>query len=272
MSTCSRCGSETVPGSTASMLCPACLLRLGLEGRDSPAGLDMTGLRVIAPVGRGPDAMVYLGQLAGGEPPLVTLKLYDQPLDAPRFITRVQGLVEQLQSCEVAPALTILDAGSVGPTRAFAVSRYVPGVTVDAYFRGVGRRRRDALSLLARVSRLVSQLHRAGIAHGAIKSSNVVVTQTAAGAEPVLLDAGLRFALESSRLARSRSASQVSTRPESDRRSDIAGLRMLAADVFASRGGPDDATELIQALARREFESASDLADQAAALASRASS
>ena len=87
----------------------------------------------------------------------------------------------------------------------------------------------------------------------------------------MLLDAGLRIALESSRAGFTSSPTASRLRAP-DRRSDIAGLRRLAADLFASRRGAYGAPELIQALARREFETASELAEEAAALAAQASS
>lgn len=272
MSTCSRCGADAGSGSKASALCPACLLRLGLEAADSAAGLDVTGLRVIAPVGRGPDATVYLAQAMRGERRLVTVKLYNERVDAPRFVSRVRDLAFRIQACDAAASLTILDAGSLETSRVFVVARYVPGTSLDAYFRATARRRHDALSLVARVCGLVSRIHRAGIVHGGIKPSNVIVTPAPEGPEPMLLDAGLRSALEFSRRAGLLPDSQDPARPGADYRTDIAGLRALATDLFAYRPVADDAAELMETLARREFETASELAEEAAALASRASS
>lgn len=268
MSTCSRCGADAAPGSEASALCPACLLRLGLEATDSAAGLDVTGLRVIAPVGRGPEATVYLAQAMRGEHRLVTVKLYDERVDAPRFVSRVRDLASRIQACDAAASLTILDAGSLETSRVFVVARYVPGTSLDAYFRATARRRPDALSLLARVCRLVSRIHRGGIVHGGIKPSNVIVTPAPEGPEPMLLDAGLRSALEFSRRL---APLPDSPHPGADYRTDIAGLRALATDLLACRPAADDAAELMQTLARREFETASELAEEAAALASRPS-
>ena len=140
---------------------------------------------------------------------------------------------------------------------------------IDAYFEGPDRKGAEALPLLARVCRLVSQLHAAGIVHGAIKAANIIVAAAPNGAEPMLLDAGVRNAFESS-LAGFASTAGAPRLRAPDRRGDIAGLRALAADLFAGRRADGGAPDLIQALARREFETASELAEEAAALASRA--
>jgi hypothetical protein len=56
-----------------------------------------------------------------------------------------------------------------------------------------------------------------------------------------------------------------------DRRSDIAALRRLAAELFASHRALKKWRESILALGEREYDTASDLAEDAAALASRGS-
>jgi serine/threonine protein kinase len=257
-------------GLEPSMPCPACLLRLGLDS-DSPDGLDIgADLRLLAPIGRGPHATVYLARTRDVEPSFVTIKLFDAPVDASRFVARVRDLVTRVEGCAAAQNVTILGAGIAETSRAFVVARYVPGTAVGAYCQQVGRREQDALRLFARLCRLVSQLHHAGIVHGAIKPSNVIIVPAPGGAQPVLLDAGLRVALESSRVG----FTSIARDPRlvlPDRRSDIAALRKLAVDLFASRRGPGEGGGLLRALATHEFETASKLAEEADALAGRPS-
>lgn len=271
MTTCSRCGADNPSGAGASILCPACLLRLGL---DAPEGLEeldvMAGFRVLAPIGCGPEATVYLARTRDDDAGLVTVKLFDSPVDPSRFVARVRELVTRMEGCAAAPHLTIPNAGIVDASHVFVAARYVPGTALGAYCRDVARREQDALLLFAHLCRLVAQLHRAGIVHAAIKPSNVIVVPAAKRAEPVLLDTGVRAALDASRVGfASMSRGAVLRMP--DRRGDLAGLRKLAADLFAGRRGSEHGPELIQALARREFETASELAEEAAALAGLAS-
>lgn len=268
MTVCSHCGAETVAGSEPSTPCPACLLRLGLDS-DGPVGLDIgADFRLLAPIGRGPEATVYLARTRGDEPRFVTVKLFDRPVDASRFLARVRELVTRIESCAAAPNVTLLNAGVFETSRVFVVARFVPGTAVGTYLGNVARREQDALRLFAHLCRLVSDLHHSGIIHGAIKPSNVIVVPSPRGPEPVLLDTGLSVALAASRVG----LTSISRGPRlrlSDRRSDIAGLRKIAAELFASGRAPDGGAELIQILARGEFETASELAQEAAALASR---
>ena len=271
MAICSRCGPDAVSSAGEAGLCPACLLRLGLDTAEDDDAFDLAdGLRVLAPIGRGPGATVYLAKATRGDRRFVTIKLFEAPVHVSRFTARVRDLITRIETCEAAPNLTVLDAGILEPSRGYVVARYVSGMPIDAYVKGPARRRADALPLLARVCRLISQLHAAGIVHGAIKAPNIIVSADPEGAEPMLLDAGLRNAFESS-LAGFGSPPHTPRVRAPDRRSDLAGLRALAADLVADRHPAESASELIQALARREFETASELAEEAAALASRAS-
>jgi serine/threonine protein kinase len=189
----------------------------------------------------------------------------DEKLDVPRFITRVRELAERISACTSVASLTIPEAGAIDESQAFVLARYVPGMPAAAYFHTEAAQRPDRLSVIAHLCRLVSDIHRSGIVHGAIKSSNVIVTRGAQGHTPVLLDAGLASAIESSR------SGNTPTGHDPARHHDIAALRQLVAELFISHRALQDLQESIVALRNREYDTASDLAEDAAALASRGS-
>ena len=271
MKTCPSCGRERILSSNGH-LCPACLLQLGLDAaRNEPAHSQVAGrFRLVAPIGRGPRATVYLAQAGHAHRGFVTVKLFHERLDVDRFVAHVHELAARIGSSPRVASLTIPEAGPIDESHAFVVARYVPGMPASAYFRGEAGERADRLSVIANLCRLVSDMHRSGIVHGAIKSANVIVTGSPEGPAPVLLDAGLGQALESSRAHRTSTGLEPAPRL-SDRRSDIAALRRLAADLFASHRALKQWRESILALGEREYDTASDLAEDAAALASRGS-
>ena len=269
MTVCASCGGEAVSSLADRSLCPACLLRLGLDTADSAYHDSLAQFRLIAPVGRGPHATVYLAEVPMGQPRFITVKLFHQPLDAPRFIAHVRELAARLQTSAVASSLTILDASSVNGSMVFVIARYVPGTSIDAYCRSSAGRHSGRMSLVARLCRLVSDMHHSNIVHGSIKASNVIVTPGKHGPVPVLLDAGLGLAMESARsTARTTWNSPPPAPSMPDRRDDLVALRRLVVDLL-NRDDLADARGSIQALMTRSYESASELAADAAALADR---
>jgi serine/threonine protein kinase len=268
MKKCPSCGAISISSATGN-LCPACLLRLGLETTgDESADREIAGrFRLLAPIGRGPHATVYLAQTGQAPRGFITVKLVHQPLDVDHFIAQVRELAARIMSCARVASLTFPEAGAIDDSHAFVVARYVPGMPADSYFRSESGQRADRLSVIAGLCRLVSDIHRSGIVHGAIKSSNVIVTSGPDGPAPVLLDAGLGPAIESSRPGST--SIERDSRHMPDRRNDIASLRRLTADLFASHRALRGWQESIAALGEREYETASDLAEDAAALASR---
>jgi len=255
MSRCISCGREL--STRLGGLCAACLLRSALEADVAP-GLKSPKARVIAPIGRGPHATVYLAQGPKGHQDLMTLKVFEEQLDSSTFIAHIEALIRKLRTFPAAASVTIVEGGQTENGTVWVLARYVPGASIDAFCRLSGSGNFDRRTLVARLCLLVSEMHRVDIVHGSIKPSNVIVTAGSDGPEVVLLDTGLQLALETAR-----SIADAGTQERDDvpnRRRDLLALHALVVDLL---GGGDlgAAPESIRALARRRYASASELAE-----------
>jgi serine/threonine protein kinase len=201
MHTCRACGAELARDHSAEPICPACLLRLGIDQDDlDEGGAGTASIRVIGPLGRGPHGTVYLGSRAPGAPRFVTIKVVDARLETDRFAVQIEALTIRLRDAAVQGVVPILESGLTAGGKPYVVSSFVIGSSLEPY---VARTRRNADRLRAvadRLSALVSGLHRSGVVHGSIKSSNVIVTDSPQGPVPVLLDTGVVPAIESARV------------------------------------------------------------------------
>ena len=274
MTACPSCGRDAAQSIAAEPLCPTCLLLLGLEaGHQDTADRDLAArFRLIAPIGRGPDATVYLAQPVRDPNRFVTLKLFEQPLDVGCFIRQVGELAAKIGACERTSSLTLPQAGATSTSRAFVSARYVTGIPAATFFRAKAGDTTARLRVTTELCRLVSDIHDADIVHGAIKASNIIVAAGIGGPTPVLLDTGLRPALDAAQIASPGRLSARLGRVAVGRRSDIGALRRLVIELLtADRQLAELRTEIL-ALGRREYATAAELADDTDDIASRTTS
>jgi serine/threonine-protein kinase len=127
---------------------------------------------------------------------LFRFKLIEVPTDVERFQARIRSLIDVLPSVRTTGCARIIEAGTTPAGLPFVVGDYVPGPSLLDYVAN----RRPALSdrsqLAGRLCGVVADLHRHGIAHGALKSGNVVVTESDDGPSATLLDVGVVPAME----------------------------------------------------------------------------
>jgi hypothetical protein len=230
MDTCRCCGAEVIREDPAGSVCPACLLRLAVEtgGADAPLSESETP-RLLGPIGRGPHGTVHLGYRAHDEPRFVTIKLIEERIDVDRFSERIRAVADRLRSATPAAIPVFLEPGVTAGGQAYVLSAFVTGAPVAHY--GAFRRGDPdaALRTAIQVCTLVANLHRAGIVHGSIKSSNVIVSDSREGPVAVLLDTGVGPAIEAARIG-----------PDDelipDVRRDVLGLEMLVIELLDRAG------------------------------------
>jgi serine/threonine protein kinase len=159
--------------------------------------------RLLGPVGRGPHGTVHLAYQPHDDPRFVTVKLIDSlinaPIDAQRFCEHVRDTSRQLGSLQRAGLPEFLEPGVTADGRVYVVCPYVPGASIVDY---VTTRRSSAAErneLAARLCTLVADLHRHGIVHGSLKSTNVIVTESRTVSFPALLDVAVLPAITHAR-------------------------------------------------------------------------
>ena len=155
-----------------------------MEEAGGLAGLGLSGLRLVR---KGAEAHIFIGEWMGR--PVVVKhrrpKAYrhpelDRALRARRTIREAQALHRAKEAGVPTPLVYLVDRAT-----ATLVMEFVEGDRLKEVLASEGR---GALGLMAELGRLVGLLHRAGIIHGDITTSNVVRT---GDGSLVLLDFGL---------------------------------------------------------------------------------
>lgn len=200
-----RCGAEIARQGAEAVLCPACLIRLALEPNAAEADIHLSSepARLLGPVGRGPHGTVHLAFRPHDDPRFVTVKLIDSAVDAPldvqRFCEQLRGVSRQLSSLPRPGLPEFLEPGVTADGRVYVVAPYVPGASIVDYVTTRRSSASDRIELAARLCSLAADLHRHGIVHGSLKPTNVIVTESRMGPNPVLLDVGVVPAINCSR-------------------------------------------------------------------------
>jgi serine/threonine protein kinase len=229
MNTCTRCGAEIVRNGAAGAVCPACVLRLALESASDapPAAFELELSRLLGPIGRGPHGTTYLGYRRFDEPRFVTIKLIEDRIDVDRFSDGIRRIASRLKSATPLNAPVFLEPGVTTDGHPYVASTFIPGTPIGHYGKRVDTN--EAFGLAIQLCTLVANLHAAGIVHGSIKPSNVIVADSAGGHVPVLLDTGVTPAIIAAQTPAGRELVL-------DVRQDVRALSGLIADLLHRAG------------------------------------
>jgi serine/threonine protein kinase len=239
MTVCS-CGAEIAGQGSEAVLCPACLLRMALEPNafEADPSLSSEPARLLGPVGRGPHGTVHLAFRPDDDPRFVTVKLIDAaigaPIDTEDFCERVRDLSHRLGSLPRGGLPEFLEPGVTADARVYVVAAYVPGPSIGDYLNSGRCSASERVQLAARLCTLVADLHRHGIVHGSIKSTNVIVTESRNGPFPVLLDVGVVPAINQSRPA----GGDSTTGTSDGQRQDVRSLQALLIELLGHPASP----------------------------------
>jgi serine/threonine protein kinase len=151
--------------------------------------------RVIRRLGQGGMGVVYLAQDADGQS--VAVKALHpgmaQEENARRRLAREVDTMHRVRSPYVAEVL----GADLGGDPPYIVTRYVPGLTLDAVISAGGPLTGAALGRLAYgLAQALAAVHAAGVVHRDLKPGNVMITD----GEPVVIDFGIAQLAETTRL------------------------------------------------------------------------
>jgi serine/threonine protein kinase len=151
--------------------------------------------RVIRRLGEGGMGVVYLATDEAGD--LVAIKALHPAMageeNARRRLAREVETMHRVRSCYVAEVI----GADLDGDPPYIVTRYVPGVTLDAVIAASGPLTGTALARLARgLAEALAAVHAAGVVHRDLKPGNVMI----ADGEPVVIDFGIAQVPETTRL------------------------------------------------------------------------
>ena len=184
VATCVQCRRPQTTGAAAEGLCPHCLLEAGL-------GHDYSFVNVL---GQGPHGTVYLAeQQPSGA--LVALKVLAGDTAAD-ILSRLNRQAPMLAAMAHPNAARTLDLAASDDPAPYIATEYIRGSPITGYCERLQIPRAGRQELLALVAALLRCAHEAGVIHGGIKPSNVLVSGRAAAPCVKVTDFGLGLADE----------------------------------------------------------------------------
>jgi serine/threonine protein kinase len=202
---CPRCGAVLPTRGPETTPCTRCLLALGLSegvaGDPPPSSSDdgETGdgsrrvgpYRVVDTVGAGPAGDVHLAEDEGPARRRVALKVVRAAKDAGAALARFEALRPTLARLTHPGLAKVLDAGMTDEGWPCFVMEWVRGVPITEHCDRERLTIPRRLELFLEVCGAIEHAHAAGVCHGSLKPSNVLVTEENGGSRPKVLDLGV---------------------------------------------------------------------------------
>ncbi len=199
---CPSCGLE-LPANADAVMCPACLLRQGMESEaagssDRPEpeatgapneltpfesrpilegpGSRIGPYRLLQKIGEGGMGVVYMAEQEKPVRRRVALKIIKPGMDTGQVIARFEAERQALALMDHQHIAKVLDAGATDTGRPYFVMELVRGVPITEYCDRNQLTPKERLELFVPVCNAIQHAHQKGIIHRDIKPSNVLVT------------------------------------------------------------------------------------------------
>jgi hypothetical protein len=208
---CPRCGGR-LSGLGPGGHCPACLLQLGLAGRDyessASSALPFLGepgdrigrYKLLQEIGEGGAGVVYLAEQEQPVRRRVALKIIKLGMDTRQMVARFEAERQALALMDHPYIAKVFDAGATESGRPYFVMELVSGVKITDYCDQHRCSTRQRLELFTQVCQAVQHAHQKGIIHRDLKPSNVLVTELDGVALPKIIDFGIARSATGQRL------------------------------------------------------------------------
>jgi serine/threonine protein kinase len=188
---CSQCGEPVPTDAPEGIVCPRCLLKIGLaaphyepdaELPTEHAALsnrdpDVIGsYRILDRVGEGGMGVVYVAEQTEPVRRRVALKLIKLGMDTKQVIARFEAERQALALMNHPNVAKVFDAGVTERGSPYFVMEYVPGIPITDYcdLRCLSLPKR--LELFIQLCEAIQHAHQKGIIHRDVKPSNVLVS------------------------------------------------------------------------------------------------
>jgi WD40 repeat protein/tRNA A-37 threonylcarbamoyl transferase component Bud32 len=208
--------------SSADGLCPACLLKQGLDsladagvpptvpwdqdpaGGSKGAGVGGTAMvgervgryKLLQPIGEGGFGTVYMAEQEQPVRRRVALKIIKLGMDTKAVIARFEAERQALAMMDHPNIARVFDAGATETGRPYFVMELVNGVPVTEYCDANRLTFRERLELFVPICQAVQHAHQKGIIHRDLKPSNVMVTLHDGRPMPKVIDFGIAKATQ----------------------------------------------------------------------------
>jgi serine/threonine protein kinase len=166
-------------------LCPACLLGSGLA--DQVLAAPVVRARVLTLLGQGPSTLAYLAEDTDDPSILLVLKRMTPSSAVRDVVARVDALRTRIVPCIHRHIARVIDLGA-DRRDVFSITEFWPGIPITRFVERSGAQ--DAGVLWSHARSALESAHAAGIVHGAVKPSNLLIARTARGPVLKILDFG----------------------------------------------------------------------------------
>ncbi len=203
---CPECGTE-LPSGSPEGLCPACLMKMGLQAPETVDPTTLTGgsdlspperigpYKILQPLGEGGMGIVYQAEQETPIRRRVALKLIKVGMDSKEVIARFESERQALALMDHPHIAKVYDAGTTEQGRPYFVMELVQGIPITRYCDDQRLTPKERLDLFIPVCRALHHAHQRGIIHRDVKPSNVLVTVQDGKAVPKVIDFGVAKAL-----------------------------------------------------------------------------
>ena len=188
------CSTDSRVTRGGSELCPACLLRLALEGSLSAASGD-EATQILGPLGRGPRGSVFIGVRPDDDPQVVSVKLLESVTNAQAFCGRVSETWRELDTLMHPAIPQLVEVGITAAGHPYVVAPFVAGVSLREFLRSRVADLTGRVPIVRQLCSVVAALHERGIVHGSLRPNNIVITETEDGPWLFVLDTGIAEAI-----------------------------------------------------------------------------